>query len=249
MVTARASHQRLALTGNALLLAVDAPNSIKPRNSLERMSAHQLAVLHRLGMKFASNAEKLLGQIDLGISGWRPASEMQAASVEAARLGNAAVRAFAGYNDGWQALDRTRRGASRPSPWFTRTSLWDGKRVPTATSCSPDCPGIPVGPTEAVGHLGDVRSSLTRADACPALSRSGARVRVPALPFGGAPAAWSGSRNGWTHGRLIQKASHKTTALAPRGRLASIGLSQAFSSGSKRSDRRAGYTVSVQVLS
>ena len=150
MVTARASHQRLALTGNALLLAVDAADSIKPRNSLERMSAHQLAVLHRLGMKFASNAEKLLGQIDLGISGWRPASEMQAASVEAARLGNAAVRAFAGYNDGWQALDRTRRGASRPSPWFTRTSLWDGKRgcqrrrvaAPTARGFPSDRPRL-----------------------------------------------------------------------------------------------------------
>ena len=60
MVTARASHQRLALTGNALLLAVDAADSIKARNSLERMSAHQLASLHRLGMKFADKAEALL---------------------------------------------------------------------------------------------------------------------------------------------------------------------------------------------
>jgi hypothetical protein len=113
MVTARASHQRLALTGNALLGAVDAAESIKPRNSLERMSAHQLAVLHRLGMKFAGNAEKLLGQVDLGISGWRPASETQAASLEAARSANAAIRAFAGYNEGWQALDRIRRGGKQ----------------------------------------------------------------------------------------------------------------------------------------
>jgi hypothetical protein len=113
MVTARASHQRVALTGNALVLAVDAADSIKARNSLERMSAHQLAVLHRLGMKFASNAETLLSQVDLGISGWRPVTEMQAASVEAARLGNAAVRAFAGYDDGWQALDRIRRGGKQ----------------------------------------------------------------------------------------------------------------------------------------
>jgi hypothetical protein len=113
MVTARASHQRLALTGNALLLAVDAADSIKARNSLERMKVHQLAVLHRLGMKFASNAETLLSQVDMGISGWRPVTEMQAASVEAARLANAAVRAFAGYDDGWQALDRTRRGGKQ----------------------------------------------------------------------------------------------------------------------------------------
>jgi hypothetical protein len=113
MVTARASHQRLALTGDALLLAVDAADSIKARNSLERMSAHQLARLHRLGMKFADKSEALLDQVALGISGWRPVSELQAASVEAARLSNAAVRAFAGYNDGWQALDRTRRGGKQ----------------------------------------------------------------------------------------------------------------------------------------
>jgi hypothetical protein len=113
MVTARASHQRLALTGNALLMAVDAADSIKARNSLERMKAHQLARLHRLGMKFADKSEALLSQLDLGISGWRPASELQAASVEAARLGNAAVRAFGGYDDGWLALDRVRRGGKQ----------------------------------------------------------------------------------------------------------------------------------------
>lgn len=113
MVTARASHQRLKLTGNALLLAVDAAESIKARNSLERMKAHQLATLHRLGMKFADKADALLQQVDMGISGWRPASELQAASVEAARLANAAVRAFGGYDDGWQALERARRGGKQ----------------------------------------------------------------------------------------------------------------------------------------
>ena len=95
------------------MLAVDTANSIKARNSLERMKAHQLATLHRLGMKFASNAETLLSQVDLGISGWRPASELQAASVEASRLGNAAVRAFGAYDDGWLALDRIRRGGKQ----------------------------------------------------------------------------------------------------------------------------------------
>ena len=70
-------------------------------------------VVAGLVLRFASNAETLLSQVDLGISGWRPASELQAASVEAARLANAAVRAFAGYNEGWQALDRTRRGGKQ----------------------------------------------------------------------------------------------------------------------------------------
>ena len=96
----RASHQRLQLTENALLLGVDAAGSIKARNSLERMSAHQLAVLHRLGMKFASNAEGLLSKVNMGVGGWRTAAETQAASVEAARCANAAVRAFAGHNQG-----------------------------------------------------------------------------------------------------------------------------------------------------
>ena len=49
----------------------------------------------------------------MGISGWRPASELQAASVEAARLANAAVRAFGAYDDGWLALDRVRRGGKQ----------------------------------------------------------------------------------------------------------------------------------------
>jgi hypothetical protein len=91
-------------------MAVDAADSIKARNSLERMKAHQLATLHRLGMKFAAKAERLLGQLNLGISGNRPAHETQAASVEAARCATVAVRAFGGYDDGMLALDRMRRG-------------------------------------------------------------------------------------------------------------------------------------------
>jgi hypothetical protein len=113
MVTAKASHARLALTGDGLLMALDAADSIKARNSLERMKAHQLAALHRLGMKFAAKSETLLAQVDLGISGIRPAHETQAASVEAARCAAAAVRAFGGYDDGWLALDRVRRGGKQ----------------------------------------------------------------------------------------------------------------------------------------
>ena len=122
MVTARASHARLALTGDGLLLAVDAADSIKARNSLERMKAHQLAVLHRLGMKFAGKAESLLSQVDLGISGnrpahgrkphpWRPLGAPPSLSVhsEATTMGCSRSTASGAV-------------ASRPSPWFTRTS-------------------------------------------------------------------------------------------------------------------------------
>jgi len=113
MVTARASHARLDLTGNGLLMAVDAADSIKAGNSLEKMLAHQLAALHRLGMKFAAKAETLLGQVDLGISGNRPAHETQAASVEASRCAATAVRAFGGYAEAMLALDRVRRGGKQ----------------------------------------------------------------------------------------------------------------------------------------
>jgi hypothetical protein len=110
MVTARASHARLALTGDALILAADAANSVKAANSLEKMLVHQLAASHRLGMKFVEKAGLLLGRFDLGLSGLRPASDLQVNSVEAARLANAAARMMSAYQDGLLALDRIRRG-------------------------------------------------------------------------------------------------------------------------------------------
>jgi hypothetical protein len=110
MVTARASHARLALTGDALILAADAANSVDAANSLEKMLAHQLAVSHRLGMKFMEKAGMLLGRFDLGLSGLHSPTELQAYSVEAARLANAGARMMSAYQDGLLALDRVRRG-------------------------------------------------------------------------------------------------------------------------------------------
>jgi hypothetical protein len=93
-----------------LVLAADAANSVNAANSLEKMLAHQLAASHRLGMKFIEKATLLLGRFDLGLSGLRPASDLQANSVEAARLANAAGRMMSAYQDGLLALDRIRRG-------------------------------------------------------------------------------------------------------------------------------------------
>jgi hypothetical protein len=113
MVTARASHARLALTGDALILAADAANSVNAANSLEKMLAHQLAASHRLGMKFIEKAGMLLSRFDLGLSGLRPASELQVYSVEAARLANAGARMMSAYTDALLALDRVRRGGKQ----------------------------------------------------------------------------------------------------------------------------------------
>jgi hypothetical protein len=110
MLAAAASRDRMELTGNAITLAADAAESIQPRNSLEKMLAHQLAASHRLGMKFIEKATALLNSFDLGISGLRSVSDVQANSVEAARLANAAARMMASYQDGILVLDRIRRG-------------------------------------------------------------------------------------------------------------------------------------------
>ena len=113
MVTARASHARLALTGDALILAADAANSVNATNSLEKMLVHQLAASHRLGMKFIDKAGMLLGCFDLGLSGLRSPTELQAYSVEAARLANAGARMMSAYTDALLALDRVRRGGKQ----------------------------------------------------------------------------------------------------------------------------------------
>lgn len=102
MLTATASRQRLELTGNALTLAVDAADSIKPCNSLEKMLAHQLAASHRLGMLFADNAASMVERHKFGGGA--------ALSIEAGRQAGAAARMFASFQEGLLALDRIRRG-------------------------------------------------------------------------------------------------------------------------------------------
>ena len=58
-VTVDASRDRLALADlpGALELALDASDTVAPKNSLEKMLAHQLAVLHRQMMKLAARMD------------------------------------------------------------------------------------------------------------------------------------------------------------------------------------------------
>lgn len=105
MLAASASRERMELAGNALTLAVDAADSIKPNNSLEKMLSHQLAMSHRLGMLFANSAATLIERQR------HSASVVQ--SVEAARQANAAARMFASFQEGLLALDRIRRGGKQ----------------------------------------------------------------------------------------------------------------------------------------
>ena len=105
MLSAGASRERLELTGNALTLAVDTAESIQPKNSIEKMLAHQLAASHRLAMLLTDQAATELwayGQ-----------SKRQPQSVEAARLANTAARLMETFQSGMLALDRVRRGGKQ----------------------------------------------------------------------------------------------------------------------------------------
>jgi hypothetical protein len=108
MVTARASIARINLiaeTGD-LDLATDAADTIKARNSLEKMLAHQIASAHGLAMKLAAKSGQFLGKV----TSWDPEGRQQISSIEASRLANSAARMMEAFNQGLLTLDRLRNG-------------------------------------------------------------------------------------------------------------------------------------------
>src|SRR5438067_1309303 len=96
MVTARASVARLELAADtrSLDLAIDTADTIKARNSLEKMLAHQIGVAHSLAMKFAAKSEQLLGFV----TSWDTTGRQQVSSIEASRLANSAARMMESFN-------------------------------------------------------------------------------------------------------------------------------------------------------
>jgi hypothetical protein len=108
MVTARASVARINLIAETgeLDLAMDAADTIKARNSLEKMLAHQIAAAHGLAMKFAAKSGQLLGFV----TSWDTAARQQVSSIEAARLAHSSARMMEAFNQGLLALDRLRNG-------------------------------------------------------------------------------------------------------------------------------------------
>jgi hypothetical protein len=107
-VTARASVARLELVAqtSALDLAVDTADTIKARNSTEKMLAHQIAAAHALAMKFVAKSEQMLGFV----TSWDTAVRQQVSSIEASRLANSAARMMESFNQGLLTLDRLRNG-------------------------------------------------------------------------------------------------------------------------------------------
>jgi hypothetical protein len=94
MVNANASVRRADLAGEAdvLELALDAAETIKAGNSLEKMLAHQMAALHMLAMKNAEAAGRF-AQRAADPHDIHGVQLRQIANVEAARSTNAAARA------------------------------------------------------------------------------------------------------------------------------------------------------------
>jgi hypothetical protein len=118
MLTAYASRARLEMlspTGDAITLAVDTAESIQPKNSLEKMLAHQAASLHRTMMLFGNEANRLLERVVFITSTNRHQDFLasQPLSVEACRLLNASTRAATAYQNAMLTLDRIRRGGKQ----------------------------------------------------------------------------------------------------------------------------------------
>ena len=104
MLAHSASTQRMELAGeaNVLALSLDTANSIKARDSVEKMLASQAAGAHKLVMQLMAKAEHHLAKADT----FNP--HYQAHCVEATRLTNAAARAMGAFNDAVLTIQRRR---------------------------------------------------------------------------------------------------------------------------------------------
>jgi len=89
---------------NAVATGIDAAESIRAQNSLEKMLAHQLAVAHEAGMR-------LMDRALCYDAGGRAMKEGD--SVEACRLANSAARLLSVYQSGLLTLQKLRTGGSQ----------------------------------------------------------------------------------------------------------------------------------------
>src|SRR5262245_8434098 len=109
-VTASASRERLELANEAgsLDLAVDGAGSSQAQDRLEKMLAHQLALLHRGMMRAATRRnEELYSAVG------RDEGRREAANVRACRLAGAISRLSATYQQGLLTLQRKRTGGNQ----------------------------------------------------------------------------------------------------------------------------------------
>ncbi|MBL6081730.1 hypothetical protein JMJ56_27490 [Belnapia sp. T18] len=113
LLAAEATEHRLALTGKvsgaALTLGLEMTDSIGARNALERNLAHQIAVMHELGMTLAARANSFA----MDVKSFAPEPRQQVQSIEAARMARAAARALEASQRGMLTLERLRNGGQQ----------------------------------------------------------------------------------------------------------------------------------------
>jgi hypothetical protein len=98
----------LGPSADIVALAVDAAASVRAGNSLEKMLAHQLALIHVLTMKTGARALEFEKRRRMYGEGFQ-----QRDSVELGRLTNCVARLASSYQEGLLALHRVKTGASQ----------------------------------------------------------------------------------------------------------------------------------------
>ena len=97
MISVKASEERMeaALKAGVLEIAVDAAESARASNSIEKMLAHQMAAAHQLGMKLVTRMNDQIAPADAG------------------RLTNAAARMMLAFQSGVLTLHKIRTGGKQ----------------------------------------------------------------------------------------------------------------------------------------
>jgi hypothetical protein len=104
---ASADAMDLLIDNDALSLGLEMAESLNAKNRIEKMLAHEMATLHRLGMRFAARAGEELRRSEDQL---KAVQHRQVACVEAARMMNASARAMGAFNDAALTLQRLRTG-------------------------------------------------------------------------------------------------------------------------------------------
>jgi hypothetical protein len=134
MLNAEASMARLELASAAgsLTMAVDAAESIRAANSLERMLVHQMATAHKVAMTLAAKACDFASSI----KSWDSHARQQVQSIEAARMTAASARAMDSYQRGLLTLERLRNGGKQ-TVVVQHVAVSDGGQAVVAGTLTP----------------------------------------------------------------------------------------------------------------
>jgi hypothetical protein len=200
-----ASQQRLDLLidTDTVDLGLDLAETIGARDSLERMLAHQMALAHRLAMRFRRRAEQLI---------WQDGDPAMAG--EASRGANAVARLMKAYQEGAQTLGKLRSGG-RQVVTVQHVSVEPGGQAVVASQIERREGGLMPGIAATTRHQPHAPIGAAGLAQARAAERCGARRKYDGQPCqapamangrcrvhgGKSPGAPEGERNGrYRHG-------------------------------------------------